>query len=92
MKIIRQDNPNSHYKYRYGYYNDSGRFITHREDGPAVQTSQGIEIWYYENMRHRQDGPAWLSPNQYPVYFFRDKYIPASTQEEFEKWLKYNNF
>ena len=30
----------------------------HREDGPAVEFTDGTKIWYLEDQRHREDGPA----------------------------------
>jgi hypothetical protein len=36
------------------YLNDK----RHREDGPAVEHSDGSKVWYLNGKRHRQDGPA----------------------------------
>ena len=30
----------------------------HREDGPAVEYSDGSKSWYIHGERHREDGPA----------------------------------
>lgn len=30
----------------------------HREDGPAVETSNGDKFWYLNDNLHREDGPA----------------------------------
>jgi hypothetical protein len=30
----------------------------HREDGPAVECSDGAKFWYLNGKRHREDGPA----------------------------------
>ena len=30
----------------------------HREDGPAVECSDGTKSWYLHGKRHREDGPA----------------------------------
>jgi hypothetical protein len=32
--------------------------ILHREDGPAIEYSEGDKCWYQNNKRHREDGPA----------------------------------
>jgi hypothetical protein len=32
----------------------------HRDDGPAVETSDNGKIWYNGGMRHREDGPAFI--------------------------------
>ena len=34
----------------------------HREDGPAVELSDGSMIWYLYGKLHRTDGPAQQSP------------------------------
>jgi hypothetical protein len=30
----------------------------HREDGPAIERSNGTKAWYLNGLRHREDGPA----------------------------------
>jgi len=30
----------------------------HREDGPAIEWSDGYKVWYLNGNRHREDGPA----------------------------------
>ena len=30
----------------------------HREDGPAIEWSDGSKEWYLKGQRHREDGPA----------------------------------
>jgi hypothetical protein len=30
----------------------------HREDGPAIEHSNGDKYWYLNGKRHREDGPA----------------------------------
>jgi hypothetical protein len=32
--------------------------ILHREDGPAVETSNGVKFWYINGLMHREDGPG----------------------------------
>lgn len=34
----------------------------HREDGPAVEHSNGEKYWYQEGKLHRIDGPAYEDP------------------------------
>jgi hypothetical protein len=36
--------------------NDNGDF--HREDGPAIEWTNGDKEWYIDGKRHREDGPA----------------------------------
>ena len=40
------------------YYKDADCSILHREDGPAIEFTQGHKSWYQDNLRHRDDGPA----------------------------------
>lgn len=38
------------------HYNNKDQL--HREDGPAIEMSNGNKYWYFEGKRHRADGPA----------------------------------
>jgi len=40
------------------YWKKPGTLIFHREDGPAVEYSDGTKYWYVDGKRHREDGPA----------------------------------
>ena len=40
------------------YYSDKTMTKPHREDGPAVEYSDGDKAWYLNGKRHREDGPA----------------------------------
>ena len=46
------------------YYNSAGQL--HREDGPAVECSNGTKHWYQNGVRHREGGPAveWHNGNK----------------------------
>ena len=57
MEIFRSvtENGNIYYK------NEKGDF--HREDGPAIELSDGTKEWYINGERHREDGPAYEKPN-----------------------------
>ena len=39
----------------------------HREDGPAIECTDGSKSWYIDGKRHREDGPAI-------EYYTGDKY------------------
>ena len=39
---------------KFWYFNDQ----YHREDGPAVEYSDGSKEWYLNGKYHREDGPA----------------------------------
>jgi hypothetical protein len=58
MKIIREDNTSLNIRYHYGYYNIYKLFIHHREDGPAIEYTNGDKYWYQNGNIHRDDGPA----------------------------------
>ena len=40
------------------YYKDKQMTIYHREDGPAIEHTDGTKSWYINNKCHREDGPA----------------------------------
>jgi antitoxin component YwqK of YwqJK toxin-antitoxin module len=40
------------------YYSDKTMTNLHREDGPAVEYSDGTKSWYLNGQLHREDGPA----------------------------------
>jgi hypothetical protein len=40
------------------YYKDREMTIRHREDGPAIEYTDGSKYWYINGERHREDGPA----------------------------------
>ena len=40
----------------------------HREDGPAIERTDGTKEWYLNGKRHREDGPAvkrWDGDKEY---------------------------
>ena len=43
------------------YCNNAGKW--HRENGPAIEWSNGTKVWYQNGLRHRTDGAAieWTS-------------------------------
>ena len=40
------------------YFSNKAMTICHREDGPAVECTNGSKFWYVTDVRHRVDGPA----------------------------------
>jgi hypothetical protein len=38
------------------WYNEEGKY--HREDGPAVEYTDGSKLWFRDGKLHREDGPA----------------------------------
>ena len=71
------------YKDRTDYYNSKGKL--HREDGPAVEYSNGDKFWYLNGKLHREDGPAreWYNGNK--EWWLNDKKL---TEAEFNRRTK----
>ena len=40
------------------WFKDAENYIRHRENGPAVEYSNGDKVWYQNGQLHRTDGPA----------------------------------
>ena len=40
------------------YYSNKQMTVLHREDGPAVERTDGSKSWYINGICHREDGPA----------------------------------
>ena len=61
---------------------------THRQDGPAIEWSDGEKWWYVNGERHRLDGPAieWSDGEKW--WYVDGKQLDT---EEVEQWLKDNN-
>ena len=45
---------------RRSYYNGAGQL--HRDDGPAIIDSDGVEYWFQNDKQHRVGGPAIVHP------------------------------
>jgi len=54
----------------------------HREDGPAVEYTNGDNHWFLHGKRHREDGPAVELAGGYKYWFLHGKEL---TEEEFNK-------
>ena len=52
MKITKKVDEHGIIRYR----NEQGKL--HREDGPAVERTNGYKEWYLNGKLHREDGPA----------------------------------
>ncbi len=70
----------------------NGKF--HRIDGPAVEYNDGHQEWYEHGKHHRLDGPAVIYTNysNREIWYYQGKQINCSSQEEFEKLLKFKAF
>jgi hypothetical protein len=57
-----------------------GTDILHREDGPAIEWSDGSKEWYINGKLHREDGPAATFPEGNVMWFLNG--ISFETKEE----------
>ncbi len=57
---------------RIEYRNGKGQL--HKEDGPAVEFSNGSKAWYLNGKRHREDGPAIEYYYGYKAWYLNDKH------------------
>ena len=53
----------------------------HREDGPAVESSDGFRMWFLDGKLHREDGPAVERPNGTRFWYRNGERL---SEEEFE--------
>ena len=62
----------------------------HREDGPAVEYSDGEKEWYINGKRHREDGPAREWSNGDKMWYKNGKRHredgPAVDTDGFKAW------
>ena len=54
------------------WYNDKGQY--HREDGPAVERTDGTKEWWVNGKRHRIGGPAIEVFNGDKDWYIDDRY------------------
>jgi hypothetical protein len=55
------------------YYKDKEMTIFHREDGPAIEYTDGYKGWYLNGKRHRVDGPAIEYPDGVKEWYLNGK-------------------
>ena len=61
----------------------------HREDGPAVESSNGRREWFKNGLRHREDGPAIVWEDGTHSYYLNDiKYTKEEYWKKIEKIKK----
>jgi hypothetical protein len=77
-------------RWLYAYVDHDGNL--HREDGPALESVANVKYYYICGMKHRIDGPAIEYSNKAGSYYYKGNYIPASSQEEFERILLLKSF
>jgi hypothetical protein len=86
-------------KYEVRVYADGDKFwflngLRHREDGPAIDESNGRKAWFLNGKRHREDGPAIERSNGYKAWWLNGKQHredgPAVTYSNGEKYWYLN--
>ena len=60
------------------YCNSDGEI--HREDGPAIERTDGTKSWYLNGKLHRVDGPAIEYADGTKEWYLNGEYL---TEEEF---------
>ena len=60
----------------------------HRDDGPAIECSNGDKEWYINGKLHRENGPAIEYSDGYKAWWFEDKQV---TKEWIERYKKLKN-
>ena len=65
------------------YRNAMGQL--HRDDGPAVEWSNGTKSWYQNGLRHRTDGPAIEYSDVGKAWFINGVEL---TEDEFNQAVK----
>ena len=66
-------------------YYIKGTKVSHRDDGPAIEYTNGDKVWYQHGKRHRLDGPAVEWDNGNKEFWVDGKYL---SQEEFDRKIK----
>ncbi len=69
----------------------------HREDGPAVECTNGDKFWYRNGVQHREDGPAAECVNRGKFWFksglcHRDDGPAAEWSNGTKEWLQMARF
>jgi hypothetical protein len=63
---------------KYWYLNEQ----LHREDGPAVERSDGGKSWYLNGKLHREDGPAVERSNGAKYWWLNGKLLTKEQHKE----------
>ena len=60
----------------------------HKEDGPAIEYSDGSNYWFINGKLHREDGPAIEYPDGIKFWYYQSKEIDCKDNEEFLRIIK----
>ena len=72
-------------KYGHKYWFMNG--VLHREDGPAIEYTDGDRHWVVHSKSHRLDGPAVILANGETKWFIND----YNVTDKINKWAKEND-
>ena len=73
-RVIKQvDKRHGLVMYIYRNINSSQNGVFHREDGPALEYTNGYRVWYKMGKYYREDGPARIWQNGKEEYYLNDK-------------------
>jgi hypothetical protein len=71
------------YRDKFWYLND----LYHRENGPAIDYSDGYKAWFKHGKYHREDGPAVIFSDGTEEYGLNGKlYINIKSNEQ---WIEF---
>ena len=59
-------------KYSIEWYRNGER---HRDNGPAIEFTNGTKCWYLNGEYHREDGPAVEYSNGYKIWYLNGKEV-----------------
>jgi hypothetical protein len=99
--ILDLTNPDLEDPFENDFYDHWDSWITVRSyDKPFKSTEQtyrliesdGTILYFIGDKLHRLDGPAIERPDGTKEWWYHDTNSEATSQIEFEKWLKYRNF
>ena len=68
-----------------------GGFL-HKEDGPAVITTNGDKVYWVDGLPHRLDGPAVERVFGNSEWWINGYCLDCKTQEEFEQLIRLKSF
>lgn len=66
--------------------------IFHREDGPAIEWSNGDKEWWLNGNRHREDGPAIEFTTGIKRWYYFGKQYYCEDNETYLKIIKLKMF
>ena len=60
----------------------------HREDGPAIEHSNGTRFWFKNGLKHREDGPTFIWESGEHEYYLNGQYYSIEDYLEETEILK----